>query len=863
MIPTVIGSAGAARADLRIVGGKARHLAELASRGHRVPDFFVVSSALFEAVRSEPGVREAERELACAPADRVGAVGEQLRRLVAVARIDPQSWTDVLRAYHELLGGGEVAVRSSAANEDGAAHSFAGQLDTFLGVRGAEDLERAVRAVWASAYSPRALAYRRLAGVDHLPLAVVVQRMVRADVSGVLFTVDPAHAARLLLSATPGLGQPLVAGSVEGDTFTVDRRSLAMTTRLGDGRARAVLGPEDVRDLVRLGLRIERELGAPQDVEWARVGTDLVVLQARAITARGASAGRVIWDNSNIVESFPGITLPLTYSLARRSYASVYRQAAELTGLSRDVLDAHDAVFQQMIGLVRGRVYYALSSWYTLLSLLPGFAANKTFMEQMMGVRGPAAWAPRSSFRLGLRDGARVGLLLVRMAYLAFTIAGRVREFERSVDQVCTEHERVDLRGLRMDELVERYDQLERRLISNWQAPILNDFLTMLSFGLLRRAVVHWGLDATGTLANDLLRGETDMPSVEPARRIAEIARLIARDRGTQALFDERSDDELVALLRGGGLPAEIAAALKAYLDRYGHRCLQELKLERPSLRDDPSPLVAAVRSYLARTDLDLAAAARRQRAARADAEARARHGLSSAPLLSRLRGLAFWWVLGRARRHVRDREKMRFARARVFGVAREVFGALGRRLQQAAALDDAADVFYLTLEEACGSVRGTAASGELRGIVALRKEEFARYAAEPPLPDRFESVGLPSLDAARATDGPVSPDDALRGLPCCAGTVRGIARVLSSPGDGMPSAGEILVARETDPSWVTVFPLAAGILIERGSLLSHSAIVARELGIPTIVGVRGLTAAVRSGDLVEMDGSAGTVRRL
>ncbi len=863
MSALVIGSAQATRLEARVVGNKARRLAELTRRGHRVPAFFVVASDVFAEVRRDPRVRDAERRLVAAASDG-DAISAELRGLVEGATVPDAAWRAISDAYTRL-GRGPVAVRSSAIVEDDSAHSLAGQLETVLDVRDEEALRRAIRAVWASTYGPRAVAYRwlRRMAADSFDIAVIVQRFVPADVSGVLFTVDPGDAACIGIAATRGLGADLVNGKVDGDTYEVDRVTFETATRPAKGAP--VLSVEETRSLARLGLRIERELGAPQDIEWAIAGGEVFVLQARPITATHArDRRRTIWDNSNIVESFPGITLPLTYSLARESYAAVYRQAAELAGIPARVLAAHDAAFQQMLGLIRGRVYYNLGNWYELLSLLPGFAHNKTFMEQMMGVRESVAWGAPARFRLGLLDAARLVLLVIRMSFLALTIDRRARAFERMVETVCGEYERADLRRADVRELVDRYDDLARRIRLEWKAPILNDFLTMLYFGLLRRLATRWLLDGTGALANDLLRGGVEVRSVEPARRVAAIARLVRDDERLVSLFDGHSDAELASLLAAGRLPPVLESPLVEYLERFGHRFVQELKLEQPSLRDDAAPLFASIRPYLARPDVDLASAAERDRAARRDAEARVRQRLAWPVHLPSPRLLFLRWVAGHARRHVRDRENMRFARGRVFGIARELFTGLGLRLAEAGHLDDARDVFYLTVEEVCGVQRGTSPTNELRALAALRQSEYDLYRAEAPLPDRFETRGLPSAEMARSLSHSAAPTDgALRGVPCCAGIARGAANLVSSPRDSALRAGEILVARETDPGWVTLFPLAAGILVERGSLLSHSAIVARELGVPTIVGVRGLTATLRTGDVVEMDGATGRIARL
>jgi pyruvate,water dikinase len=255
----------------------------------------------------------------------------------------------------------------------------------------------------------------------------------------------------------------------------------------------------------------------------------------------------------------------------------------------------------------------------------------------------------------------------------------------------------------------------------------------------------------------------------------------------------------------------------------------------------------------------------------RGDAERRVEKALAHRPF----REAVFGWVLRHARDRVRDRENLRFERTRVFGRVRRIFVELGKRYAAVGMLDDPRDVFYLTIDEALGWTGGTSASADIRAIANARKAEFARYRDLPVPADRFETRGMvhvghdfvtPTRAATTPLDGAsaAKPEgDARRGTGCYPGIIRGIARVVRDPREATLEAGEILVAERTDPGWVMLFPAASGLLVERGSLLSHSAIVARELALPAVVAIDGLTSWLESGDEVELDGRTGDVRRL
>ncbi len=305
--------------------------------------------------------------------------------------------------------------------------------------------------------------------------------------------------------------------------------------------------------------------------------------------------------------------------------------------------------------------------------------------------------------------------------------------------------------------------------------------------------------------------------------------------------------------------------AVENYLDRYGYRCMEELKLESLSLHDDPGALYALIRNYVGMEQLNLPAMEAREQGVRREAEARAKKGLGwRTTLLIVPRRLVFGWVLNRARFFVKNRENLRFLRTRIFGLVRDLMNALGRKLQQMDALEEARDIYYLEVDEIIGYIQGTTTTPDLKALTALRKASFAAYHHEEP-DEHFETYGPtwagntfrnPAAAALPSADG-----DTLSGIGCCPGQVRAPVQVVRTSRDDVNLRGKILVAQRTDPGWVPLFPAAQGLLIERGSILSHSAIVAREMGIPTIVGLPDLLSRVESGDVVEMDGTTGVVR--
>ncbi|HEY6194167.1 MAG TPA: PEP/pyruvate-binding domain-containing protein [Candidatus Eisenbacteria bacterium] len=872
------------------IGGKGHHLARLASLAapHRfsVPPFVVLRVAAF--ARHAPP-RAGGDDTAAWAAD-------------VLALECPDAIRDALLAAIAAMPRDTLlAARSSAVAEDAAGKSFAGQFTTVLGVRATigdwTPLWDAVRRVWASAASAHAVAYGGGERGPGAAMAVVIQAMVDAEVAGVAFTLDPVnHRPDItLVSAVHGLGEGLVSGELDADTWRVSYKehvarvqseTLAHKDRAlrldpsGSTRMEAVpeamrdtpaLSREELLDLVACANAIAAASDGPQDIEWALAGAErrLCILQTRPITTLGGvpvsevepKGERHVWDNSNIIESYGGVTTPLTFSFARAVYEDVYRQFCRLMGTSDALIASHQPVFANMLGLVRGRVYYDLLNWYRTLALLPGFTWNRKFMEKMMGVRESLVDAPPTpGTGSRFRDFSSLVRMLFRLVREARRLRVEVPAFHARLERALAPLASEDLERWPAERAIALYHRLEDQLLRHWRTPLVNDFFAMIFFGVLGRLTETWLPGAAPTLVNDLLCGEGGIVSTEPARRIMAMARRVSADPALCALFAAHPDDRgLLDALERDPVAAELRAELHGYVARFGDRCMEELKLETITLREDPTFLVHTLRAYVAGGTLDPEAAWARERAIRDAAER-----LAFSRLSWPRRGV-YRAVLARARRRVRDRENLRFERTRVFGVVRRIFLALGAELTRDGRLEAPRDVFMLTREELFAAFEPGGGRTELRPLVRARQQEFAGYARTAPPPDRFESIGPPT---GREWAGAASPDASvsgaeLNGTGCCPGVVRARVRVVRDPREARDLAGRIMVAERTDPGWTVLFPAVAGLLIQRGSLLSHSAIVAREMGIPCVVGIAGLMATMRDGEEVEMDGTTGRVRRL
>ncbi len=893
-----------AASSVQQVGGKAANLLHMQNAGLEVPAFFTVTAEAFQHAMSQisvagkiAGLSDLKDESAVLHA------AAELRATISQCDVPDDLEQQILQHYDELCASHEyVAVRSSAVDEDSAERSFAGMHDSFLFVRGQSDVVRAVRGVWASAFNERAVNYRQRSGLSlsEIAVAVIVQKMIDATRSGVMFTCNPGtgNVHQVVVSSLYGVGEGLVSVGLEADTYTVEKDSLEFDREIVEKRERMVLSAEkgnlcreelpsdlrskssleddEVRQLARAAICVEEYFGRPQDLEFCfDLDRRLLLLQSRPVTNQeeyGPAAGnRLVWDNSNIVESYSGVTSPMTFSFIRHAYTIVYHCFSEVMGISNAKVRANQRTFENMLGLFHGRVYYNLRNWYRLIRLFPGFEYNAEFMESMMGVKEKLDMddkpEPPSFWRRWFVELPALLRLLCRSAWNFMRIRPIVARFEANFfehyDRWCA----LDFDRLRPHELMQLYYDMEDSLLWKWKAPIINDFYVMIYYGLLKKLCEKWVRDESGSLQNDLISGEGGVESAEPARMLLRLASYAQQTPELRDLITTAPPVELPERIANDVRFAEFQKRFDRYLELYGFRCMDELKLEEYSLRDRPHLVYQVLRNYLSLDDpsvLDVEAMKEREQRVRQEAEAKVRQSLRG--WVTFPKRIIFRAVLNRARLGVKNRENMRFARTRIYGLLRELLRALGRRLVDEGILGQAQDVFYLTIDEVWDFVKGTAVTTNLRDLAKLRREEFDAYRSSDckPPDERFETFGMVyhrNRFVNHKQRESISEDGVLRGVGCSPGVISGEAIVISDPRDDVRLSGQILVAERTDPGWVPLYPAISGLLIERGSILSHSAVVAREMGIPTIVGITGLTASVESGQQITMDGSAGIVK--
>lgn len=844
------------------VGGKGYNLIEMQQIGIRVPNFCILHQAVLKDLLPEEGSKNLAEE--------------QIFALIDNYKFDSAFW-DELKGLLNHQTDKKYSVRSSAIQEDGQDFSFAGQFESFLYVE-FEDITKFIKKVWKSNFNKRVIEYHKLNNIQHLGgIAVVIQEMIDPDVSGVAFGRNPNTGIpdSKVICSVYGVGEGIVSGALNADTFNVQGTEISREIVTKEQKAQrktsgtielievakeyqevSSLDETGIKEIIQVLNKLEEHFKAPQDIEFAIKDNVLYLLQSRPITTipvQKSKHNRIIWDNSNIIESYPGVTTPLTFSYIIDAYKNVYVQLALIMGASKKTIRENEAVFANMLGLINGRVYYNLFSWYQVLALFPGYKLNARFMENMMGVkeRFDLPKQPKGNI---LSAFYRSCLMVLKIVWNLMTIKKTSRKFLFNLNQAIERVGNTKIDTLSAFELKELWINLDREVTPKWKAPVINDSFAMIYFGRLQKTIEKYKISDNPNIQNDLLCGSSDIISVEPIHESFKLSTMIVEDSELSELFGNNNPKEIWAQLEGHRFKKEV----ENYIEKFGDRCVGELKLETVSFKQEPTLFIQTLKSFSAQKVTSKSAQSNLDKELREAAEKE----IDSALKYRIFRKRKLKKLIKKTRYFVSNRENLRYERTRIFGVTRTLFLEIGKRFKSAKKIDNERDIFFLTKDEIFQFIDGISVSQDLKSIISVRKKEYQKFEEMDEPAERFTTydsvhIGNDFYD----TSNEAILDGELKGLGCCPGVVKAKVRKLKHPNEVESLNGDILITSSTDPGWVTLFPTASAIIVERGSLLSHSAIVSREMGIPCIVGVTGLLKSLNTGDTIEMDGSTGVIK--
>lgn len=701
------------------------------------------------------------------------------------------------------------AVRSSASIEDGANSSFAGQFDTYLNVQ-KEEIRTYIKKCFASMDNENVREYAKQHNmqIEQANMHVIVQEMVPSEYSGVCFTANPQGILNeMVIVVGKGTGDNVVEDKVDTTSYYYN---LTDKIYYFEGNE-DVLSEEMVSRIVNMASEMKSVLGELLDIEFAITGNDIHILQARAITTL-SNEHPLILDNSNIVESYPGLSLPLTCSFVNIVYSGIFKSISRRVLKNEKELEKYDSVFANMVGNANGRIYYKISNWYTVIKFMPMNNKIIPIWQDMMGVK----------IKQYDKDAVKLPKLVRLKTY--FNVISEMWNVPKNMKKLNEDFKRINNEfynkyhdEISSKELVGLYRELYDTLLSCWDVTLLNDIYALLFTGLVKKRL--------GESGNQVISGISNIESLKPIREMIRLA--YEKNHMDDTEYEKRFDE---------------------YIREYGDRNLEELKLESKTFRSNPKLLTEKILQY------------NEDKEKLADMYNKL---MQETPKTKKLKGLNKFFAK-RAAKGIANREISRLNRSRIFGIVRLMFAKIGEDFAKKGIIADKLDIFYLTVEEVFSLVEKESSIKNVKGIIDDRKADYELYACLPAYQRLIFAKKEFDKKHRNVNSHRVSINqNKLSGTPCSDGIVEGEALVVTDVTKVKNYKDKILITKMTDPGWVFLLVGAKGVISEKGSLLSHTAIISRELKIPSIVGVEKLLDTIKTGDKIRMNATTGEIEIL
>lgn len=857
-------------AGVGTVGGKGWNLGRLERYGFRIPVGGVLAGRIYQIFIEENNLHKALDDVSeSVTINRIGEREIEERLFLVRERIEAGHISQDIQAelFQKLKNCGllekPLAIRSSATAEDSAKASFAGIHESFLNVRGMDNVLTSIKGCYASLWTPQALAYRRKMNIrdSEMILAVVIMEMVEAEAAGVGFTCDPQTGREdiVLINANFGLGESVVNGTVEPDEYSLDSAFEIIQKRIGrkEGKTTAPLngGTEFVqsagspagqvlgeKNILRLGLLIQRVFEAlgggeqHQDIEWVFDGKDFALVQARPVTVLPRYTFTElknqpdIWSNANLKDGQPMVQSTLNWSLLRYLFVGI-----------KDLVGYQAPPGIKITRLYQGRLYWNTS--YIQWNNFDCFGFTPKMMNESMGGFQPEIEIKEMKPYRGLKGLRRISrlikliILAIRAKKNSIKIFTKVEDFHKAL---LSEN----LQTLGEKDLINRISRIKDVNVEYWplfllmtMAGDINSFVKVLEkyFPGKGKAVV-----------NALMAGRAEITSAEHGYRLLEMGEIALGDNSARRFFSAELFDPL---LWEKELPegSPFKQSLQNYLTEFGHRGVYEMDIINPSWREDPSYLLNVVRSTMETADLDKIKARQKEKATETMLEVR-----QKVPFYRRSRVNK---LLKQAIQGAELREAAKSVLIRIYNSERLIFVEIGRRLAEKGILGEPEDIFHCAWCEILSILQGDWSGRGINILVAERK--VIRGLQEVLSPPDFIIDEAPHFAEPTVS----SSGNALAGVGVAAGKATGVARIINHPfEEGRLQAGDVLAAPSTDPGWTPLFLRASAIIMESGSTLSHGAIVAREYGIPAVANIPGVLKKIEDGQLITVDGDEGKI---
>lgn len=876
------------------IGKKAKNLFQLKEIGIEIPNFLVVSNEYFEKkifieLQNKLNKKLENWNNIFEIIDRNEKILEKISEFIEKYNFEKEFLEELDKNIENEK---YYAIRSSSIEEDGHNFSYAGQFETFLYVQ-KKEIANKIKKIWISSFSEHIMEYRKKGNLYrkiNVP-AVIIQEMINSEKSGVAFSVNPIsyNEEEIVISVVLGLGTSIVDGDENGDLYIVNKKTQFLKKEIKEKGLKQsfdfenkkikkekisiqneILNKMELEKLINEIKKIEEYYKFPQDIEWAYENNNLYILQSRPITTLKESneneINSIIWDNSNIIESYPEITLPLTFSFIKIAYSNVYKRFSEITGVSKKIVENYQDVYDNMLGILNGRVYYNLINWYKLIILFPNSKNNSKYMEQMMGVKKELSKeiieenltyiTKNMNFFEKLINKIQKIKCGIKIFLNMFTIEKKAEKFYEIISENLNKNE-AELSKMNAVELKKYYKYLENKFLKNWEIPIINDFLVMIWFGVSKKLIQKYFPNNFEEINNILIAQEgKNMVSVEPSKYIEKMSILLKENKNLQdeieqIIFKNKNINNIQKITENN----IFNNLFNEYLSKFGDRTIHELKLESETLKENPLILIKSIYSL---------SKIKRENIKNEINILEEQNKIYKNLKINMINKIILKKCVFYAKKFVKLRENLRYERTKVFGMVRKIMKKMGVLLHKSGIIENERDIFYLKIDEIFSLIDGTLIDTNLKEIIKMRKNNYKKYDEIATLPDRFLTKGFLEKNfyvEDLIIDEKIGDRKILQGIGCNSGIVKGKVKVVLNPLKTEINEGDIVVTKSTDPSWVMFFPLLKGLIVEKGSLLSHSAIISREMNIPAIVGVYQVTQKLKTGDLVQFDGKTGIIK--
>jgi pyruvate,water dikinase len=735
-------------------------------------------------------------------------------------------------------------VRSSAIGEDGAGNSFAGQLESFQAENNVEDIIAKLYLCWKSYQKENVTAYQNSSGAKLQGMAVVVQELIEPDYAGVIFSRHPLDENNLLVEYVEGHAEQLVSGKVNPKSVAFSRKS----------RGFSETTPFSCDKGIEIVEQLELIYNKALDIEWAIKDKVFYVLQSRPITTASKSK-KVYWSNTNVNENYPEAITPLLYSIARDSYYHYFKNLSKLFLIQPEKIKELESAYANVITVHGCKMYYNMSSIHQIISHSPFSEMLLKSFDNFVG------YTQNKTAEIKKEKGSKLSFVKEAFRFNR-TLEKTVKEFEDSANKYQDEAEK----ALTLEELKNSFHQFIEIRMHSWYKASLADFFAMLYHGLLGKFCSKYYTDNADGIHNKLIQAIPGLISSEPIILMYKIKMEIRKNSMVHEKLKTLNSEEFWEWVKAESNAVDVKIRIHNYLQNFGFRCSGELMLTETNYIDEPSKFIDLLKQYDSLPednpeDIIAKKCKEREQVIRSFKSTILKK--NSLNILKSATHILFLKMLIRlASKGISARERVRLKQASLYFQFKNIVLKCSSELQKRRLINDSDDIFYLRYQEIIEVLNSSSMlPNSIKEQVQITKsnflsqagliypDDFYSYQGEFPLPEELENTILKSHSSN------------LKGLCACGGKIQARVKVLQSVMEAHKlQKGDILVTRQTDPGWVVVFPLISGLIVERGGMLSHGAIVSREFGIPAIVGVEGAVSKLNDGDIVILNAFTGEI---